>query len=102
MPAKLAGYRLFPRAQQDLEEIWLYTLQQWSPTQADSYVSNILSACKALAAGEKIGLNASEIRKGYFKYFSTSHTIYYKISPQHLDVIRILHQSSDINTHLSK
>lgn len=100
MPPKLSGYRLSPRAQQDLEEIWFYTFQQWSLTQADSYVSDLLSACKGLATGERAGVNAEDIRNGYYKYFTGSHSIYFKISGKYLDVIRILHQSRDIGTHL--
>ncbi|MFA8387526.1 MAG: type II toxin-antitoxin system RelE/ParE family toxin [Pelagibaca sp.] len=33
----LTGYRLTPAAQNDLEDIWLYTLEQWSVQQADRY-----------------------------------------------------------------
>jgi toxin ParE1/3/4 len=102
MSAKPGGYRLSPRALQDLEEIWLYTFQQWSATQANSYVSDILSACKGLVSGEKIGMNAEDIRNGYWKYFNGSHSIYYKFTGQHLDVMRILHQSRDVKTHLSE
>lgn len=101
MSDTLLGYRLSPRAQQDLEEIWLYTFRQWSPAQADSYVSDILSACDGLVSGEKIGLNADEIRAGYAKYFCGAHTIYYKISGHYLDVIRILHQSRDVDAHVT-
>ena len=102
MPPKLTGYRLSPRAQQDLEEIWLYTFGQWSPIQADSYVTDLLSACEGLAIGEKVGISAEEIRKGYYKYFSGSHTIYYKITGEYLDVIRILHKNRDVEAHLAE
>lgn len=100
MSVKLDCYRLSPRARQDLEDIWFYTFEQWSPTQADSYVSDLLSTCQGLVSGEKIGLNAEIICEGYAKYLSGSHVIYYKISGSHLDVIRILHQSRDIETHV--
>ena len=30
-------YRLSPLAEQDLEDIWLYTLREWSADQADRY-----------------------------------------------------------------
>jgi toxin ParE1/3/4 len=100
MPADLKGYKFFPRAQQDLEAIWLYTFQQWSSVQADSYVSDILSACERLSNGEKVGLNAADVRLGYWKYFSGSHVIYYRISDHYLTVVRILHQSRDVDKHL--
>jgi toxin ParE1/3/4 len=100
MSANLTGFRLSPLAKQDLEEIWQYTFQQWSPVQADNYAGDLLSACEGLVKGEKIGLNADEIRTGYRKYFCGLHTLYYKISGEYVDVIRILHQSRDVDTLL--
>ena len=45
-------YRLSPLAEQDLEDIWLYTLREWSADQADRYYHSIISAMKAcLPAG---------------------------------------------------
>lgn len=39
MPASsLTAYRLTPAAQNDLEDIWLYTAQQWSMAQAGRYM----------------------------------------------------------------
>ena len=35
--SSLTAYRLTPAARNDLKDIWLYTLQQWSITQADRY-----------------------------------------------------------------
>lgn len=102
MSVKRAGYRLSPRAQRDLEDIWLYTFQQWSLTQADNYISELLAACAGLAGGEKVGISADDIRQGYWKCFSGSHVIYYTISGQYLDVIRILHQSRDVDVGLAE
>ena len=35
-------YRLSPLAEQDLEDIWLYTLREWSADQADRYYHSII------------------------------------------------------------
>ena len=37
MPGSGRTYRLFPLAEADLEEIWLYTFNNWSLEQADKY-----------------------------------------------------------------
>ena len=37
LASSLIAYRLTPTAQNDLEEIWLYTTQRWSMGQADRY-----------------------------------------------------------------
>jgi len=34
----LTSYLLTPAARNDLEDIWLYTVQQWSAEQADRYI----------------------------------------------------------------
>ena len=51
MPVK--PYRLSPLAADDLEDIWLYTLRQWSLAQADSYLRTLVAAFEELAAGQK-------------------------------------------------
>jgi toxin ParE1/3/4 len=53
--AESRGYRLYPLAQADLEEIWSYTASRWSPEQAESYHAAIVAAFEGLAAGSKQG-----------------------------------------------
>ncbi len=99
MPARKRRYRLYPRARTDLEEIWLYTLQAWSLDQADSYVRDIINVFEDLANGAKSG-RPVDIRDGYLKYPVGSHMIYYRQSPSHIDIVRILHQRMDVNSKL--
>ena len=92
-------YRLSPLAETDLENIWLYTLENWSPEQADRYQGQIAAAIEALAAGVKNGRPVT-VREGYFKYPVGSHFVFYRQSDSSLDVIRILHQRMDVEAHL--
>lgn len=92
-------YRLSPRAQADLEEIWLYTFQTWSQEQSDNYVSGFVAAFDGLASGAKDG-RPVKIRDGYFKYAVGSHLVFYKRSRNGIDVIRVLHQRVDPDRHL--
>lgn len=54
-PGKGVPYRLTPRAESDLEEIWLYTFKTWSPEQADRYHNDIVDrlACCARQSAER-------------------------------------------------
>jgi toxin ParE1/3/4 len=101
MPPNMPGkpYRLSPLAEADLEEIWLYTLKNWSIEQADTYHRNFVVAFEALAAGSKRG-RASDVRPGYQKYLCGSHVVYFLDYSDRLDVIRILHQRQDAERHL--
>ncbi len=55
-------------AEADIEDIWLYTLQNWSLEQADKYYAELMAAVEGLAGGDRIGQSARDIRTGYWKY----------------------------------
>ncbi|MDR2924529.1 MAG: type II toxin-antitoxin system RelE/ParE family toxin [Azoarcus sp.] len=92
-------YRLSPLAEADLEEIWLYTLKNWSMKQADDYHSSLVAAFEGLAAGTKQGRPA-DVLPDFQKYLCGSHVVYFLDFADHLDVIRVLHQAQDAQRHL--
>ncbi|MGU3465180.1 type II toxin-antitoxin system RelE/ParE family toxin [Methylobacterium sp. C33D] len=94
-----ARARFTPLARSDLEEIWRYTVGQWSADQADRYHQDIVNAATELANGAKIG-RPVEIRAGYLKYRVGSHFIFYRRTDAGIDVIRILHQRMDTDSHI--
>lgn len=87
-----------PAAEADIGEIWDYTADIWGPDQADSYTDAIRDACHALARGEKRG--RPSVLPGFQKYLCGSHVVYFLDYPDHLGVIRILHQRQDAQLHL--
>ena len=97
MPVK--SYRLSPLAADDLEEIWLYTLRQWSLAQADSYLRTLVAAFEELAAGQKQSRKV-EARPGYLKCTVGSHVIFLRDQGDRLEIIRILHQKQDAEHHI--
>ncbi len=93
------GFHVSPLAEADLEAIWLYTFQNWSAEQADSYHADIMSALESLAKGSRIGRNVN-VREGYMKYPVGAHLVYFRMSESGIDVIRILHQRMDVARHM--
>ena len=67
--------------------------------QADRYYRDIIAAIDRLAVGEISG-RASEIRLGYLKYPVGRHFVFFRQFQDGIEVIRILHQSMDVNRHL--
>ncbi|MBX9862246.1 MAG: type II toxin-antitoxin system RelE/ParE family toxin [Hyphomicrobium sp.] len=100
MPKRGREFRLRPKARADLEGIWLYTAEHWSPAQADIYHSKIVDVMAALASGSLRGRSAGHVRAGYLKYAAGSHLVFFKETDFGIDVIRILHQRMDVETHL--
>jgi toxin ParE1/3/4 len=88
-----------PAAVADIGAIWDYTALTWSLDQADRYVDDIRSACLALADGERAGRKV-DVRDGYLKYPVGRHLIFYRKDGPGIVVIRVLHQSMDVDRHL--
>lgn len=93
------SYRISPRAEDDLEDIWLYTLHNWSIEQADRYYNSIVEAFGDLASGRKAG-RVVEMRAGYFKHPVGAHLIFYRNDPDSVVIVRVLHQRMDVGRHL--
>jgi toxin ParE1/3/4 len=98
----MGEYRLSPRAERDLEEIWAYSARRWSVEQADRYANDLIDMIERLAEEPQQGRSAEHVRRGYLKYPIGSHVIFYRRSTTGIDVIRILHQRMNIEAHLRK
>ena len=96
MPQK---YLLSPMAEADLERIWVYTAQEWSVAQAETYTNDIIDEFEDIASGKKAGRPVL-VREGYLKTLIGRHAIYYQIRSEVITIIRILHQSMDVERHM--
>ena len=92
-------YRFAPLAERDLESIWHYTAQHWSPAQADRYVSDLFDTVEDIATGTLHGRSV-DVRDGYLKHRSGAHMIYFRQDDEAVIIVRILHQSMDVDLHL--
>ena len=92
-------YVLSPMAEADLEDIWAYTAETWSAEQAEIYTNDIINVFEELAGGQKKG-RPVEVREGYLKALVGRHAIYFQIRSDVIAIIRILHQSMDVERHL--
>ncbi len=96
----MTGYVLSPRAQGDLDEIWDYTEQRWSAAQAERYIRQLQQGIEFVAADPRRGQACDDVRTGYCKYGDGSHVVFYRLTSNGIDVIRILHGSMDFDQHL--
>jgi toxin ParE1/3/4 len=99
MPNK-PRYTLRQLAKSDLEQIWLYTLQEWGIKQADGYVLALISRFEWLSENPQIGKRRNDIKQGYFCFPEGSHVIFYTVTSYGIDIIGIPHQRMDVVTHL--
>lgn len=88
------------RAEQDLIDIWLYTFERWGEAQADAYLDELGQGIANLARTPKIGVDYSQIRPGYRRYGINRHRIYYRLTETAVEIVRVLHESMDVDAHL--
>lgn len=91
----LKDYRLRPAAQRDLEAIWLFTAERWSPAQAEAYLKGLRATLDMLLGNPLIARERRDLAPGLRVHPYRSHIIIYRVESDHLDVIRIRHGSED-------
>jgi toxin ParE1/3/4 len=96
----MGHYVLSPRAQSDLNDIWNYTESHWGADQAETYPRQLWKHIEAIAARPTSGRACPEVRAGYHKYRSGSHVLFYRMTSDGIDVVRILHERMDFERHL--
>lgn len=47
-----------------------------------------------------LGVECTDLRAGYRRYGVGSHAIFYRLAPDRIEVVRILHQRMDAGRHL--
>ncbi len=91
---------LTPRAQADIEEIWDYSADRWGLAQAETYIRQLWNDIAAVADRPSLGAKCPEVRRGYRKYPSGSHVVFYRLVAEGIDVVRILHERMDYERHI--
>lgn len=99
---KSLPYIISKKAIADLDEIWYYTVEKWSAEQANRYYVLIFQEIDYICKRPLSGKSLNDIRKGYRVSKVKSHLVFYKVVNETIEIIRILHQRMDIETHLNE
>lgn len=98
MPNKT--YRLYPKAIEDLEEIYLYSTREFGIKRTKDYILAIESSFQYLSDDPLIARKCDYIRSNVRAFNVGSHIIFFKTTNYGIAVIRVLHQPMDFNRHL--
>ncbi len=97
----MANYVLSPEAARSIAEIDTHTAKQFGPKQAIRYLESLLDRLEFIAEDPQRGMHRPELNVDCFSYFVGSHTIYYRVVAEHVQVIDVLHQSMEPSRHLT-
>lgn len=88
----MAKYYLTNKAVEDLTNIWNYTFEEWSESQADNYYALLLEAFQDISDNPELGKNYEGIAKGVSGFRINKHIVFYRrIDTGLIEVVRILH-----------
>lgn len=96
-PKKITKSRL---AENDLINIWLYSFEEWGELQADEYLDQLNAGLHGLLTNSEIGIDCSFIKEGYRRFQINRHFVFYRINKTDIEIIRVLHESMDIDMHI--
>ncbi|WP_188151599.1 type II toxin-antitoxin system RelE/ParE family toxin [Teredinibacter waterburyi] len=84
-----------PAAKTDLKDIYQYGLRQWGQTQSESYLESIKEQFWTLTEQPLIGIDRSEFLSGTRSLPIESHTLFYRVTTETVEIIRVLHGRQD-------
>ncbi len=97
----MLSIRLAVSAIQDMKDIGRYTRKNWGREQRDRYLSKLDHCFQMIAHRPEIGKACDYIRPGYRKYHIGRHLIFYRQDGTYLEIIRILHDRMDVESHFT-
>ncbi len=83
-----------------MHSIGRYTQKKWGHEQCNKYLAKLDASFHTIASEPDIGLACDEIRSGYRKYHVGRHLIFYRQTDAHIEIVRILHDRMDVETHM--
>jgi toxin ParE1/3/4 len=88
-------YRLSAKAQEDLEENWLFIAQD-DPDAADNFLDAIEARLIMLATHPDLGTKCEELSPELKRFPIGSFVIFFRKKKTHIEIVRILHGARDI------
>jgi len=92
--------RISGPAKDDLIAIGKYSEQMWGADQKRKYLDGIKQSLKSLAQNPALGIHRDEVDQGLRSHPVERHMVFYRESVNEVIVVRILHQSMDVERNI--
>jgi toxin ParE1/3/4 len=92
-------YILSEIADEDLEDIFDFTMTEFGFEQAEKYLNEIEDVFQSLLFNPELGKARNEIKRGLYSFPKDNHIIFYRILNNHIRIVRVLHGSRDISKY---
>ena len=96
----MAVYRLSPKAADDLDGIYEYTILNFGLAQAREYLLGLHERFQNLADYPMHGRSAAQLASKLRRLEYRSHIVFYVPNNDGIRIVRVLHESMDVAGHL--
>jgi len=93
-------YDISSEADTDIQDIFWDSAKQWGIERAARYIEALHQTFENLAEFPHLGKDAGYLRRGYLRFTSGSHMIYFQKTDTGIFIVRILHQQLLPETNL--
>ncbi|HSD06802.1 type II toxin-antitoxin system RelE/ParE family toxin [Flavobacterium sp.] len=98
----MSKYIISEKALEDINNIWIYTAENWSVEQANRYYNSIIDEIEYIVDNFDMAHDFGKIRTSYRYSKVKSHLIFFKKDKTNeIEVVRILHERMDIENRLA-
>lgn len=99
----MSEYIISEKAIEDINNIWIYTAENWSVEQADRYYNLIIDEIEYIVINLDMASDFGKIRKSYRYSKVKSHLIFFKKNKtDEIEVVRVLHERMNIENRLEE
>ena len=95
----MAAYRLTPRAADDLDGIYEYTIVNFGLERARDYLNGLHRRFEDLAERPALGRAAEHLAPRLRRFPYRSHVVFYMPEDHGVLIVRVLHESMDTPRH---
>ena len=87
----------------DLNDIWIYTFEEWSEKQADKYYATLKFTCSQIGKNPQPGKEYEGVGRNLLGLRAGKHIVFYKIiNEDEIEVIRIWHERMDLKNRINE
>jgi toxin ParE1/3/4 len=79
-------------AQADIDLIAAYTTDTWGRQQTDRYLGQLEDSFQLLAVNPRMGRPCDATSPGLRRHEQGKHVVYYRLKPEGIRIVRVLHQ----------
>ena len=99
----MTEYIISEKALEDINNIWIYTAENWSVEQADRYYNLIIDEIEYIVGNLNMARDFGKIRKSYKYSKVKSHLIFFKKDKKNeIEVVRVLQERKEIEKRLAE